>query len=62
MGQTIADAVRQSVATGSTPAAPTSAGGGAPAAAAGDKKFCMHCGKQIPRAAAFCPECGKPQQ
>jgi membrane protease subunit (stomatin/prohibitin family) len=62
MGQTIADAVRQSVATGSTPAAPTSAGGGAPAAATADKKFCMHCGKQIPRAAAFCPECGKPQQ
>jgi len=24
-------------------------------------KFCMECGQQIPRAAKFCPECGKPQ-
>lgn len=63
MGQTIADAVRQGVSSGTAPAAANSApGGGAPAAAAGDKKFCMNCGKQIPRAASFCPECGKPQQ
>jgi len=25
-------------------------------------KFCMECGKSIPRTAKFCPECGKPQQ
>jgi membrane protease subunit (stomatin/prohibitin family) len=33
----------------------------APAPAA-DNKFCMSCGKQIPRAAKFCPECGAAQQ
>ena len=56
MGQTIADAVRQSIsAAGSTPSGGSTAG-------AADKKFCMNCGKQIPRSASFCPECGKPQQ
>ncbi len=40
---------------------------GAPAAAAATvsasaaTKFCIDCGKAIPRAAKFCPECGKPQ-
>jgi membrane protease subunit (stomatin/prohibitin family) len=28
---------------------------------AGEAKFCLECGKAIPRAAKFCPECGKPQ-
>jgi len=32
-----------------------------PAAASTDTKFCMECGKPIPKAAKFCPECGKPQ-
>jgi len=32
----------------------------APAASAGTK-FCLECGKPIPRASKFCPECGKPQ-
>jgi membrane protease subunit (stomatin/prohibitin family) len=31
------------------------------AAAAAELKFCMECGKQIPKPAKFCPECGKPQ-
>lgn len=49
------------------PAAPVAAAGvAAGAAAAGavaaELKFCMECGKQIPRPARFCPECGKPQQ
>jgi membrane protease subunit (stomatin/prohibitin family) len=39
------------------PAAPT-----APAAPAADTKFCINCGKQIPRASKFCPECGNAQQ
>jgi predicted amidophosphoribosyltransferase len=32
----------------------------APAAAA-ESKFCLECGKPVPRSAKFCPECGKPQ-
>jgi membrane protease subunit (stomatin/prohibitin family) len=36
------------------------AGGGSPTASV-DTKFCMECGKHIPRASKFCPECGKPQ-
>jgi membrane protease subunit (stomatin/prohibitin family) len=32
----------------------------APAALAGEK-FCIHCGKAIPRAAKFCPDCGQDQ-
>ncbi len=30
-------------------------------AAAPETKFCLDCGKPIPRPAKFCPECGKPQ-
>jgi membrane protease subunit (stomatin/prohibitin family) len=56
MGQTIADAVRQSISSAA------SAPSGGVTAGASDKKFCMNCGKQIPRSASFCPECGKPQQ
>jgi membrane protease subunit (stomatin/prohibitin family) len=26
-----------------------------------ETKFCLECGKSIPRASKFCPECGKPQ-
>ena len=39
--------------------------GGAPAGGAGTAagtKFCMNCGKSIPRGAKFCPECGGAQQ
>lgn len=32
-----------------------------PAGAAGETKFCMNCGKRIPRPAKFCPECGTTQ-
>jgi membrane protease subunit (stomatin/prohibitin family) len=43
------------------PAAPApAAGGGAPAASA-DAKFCVECGKSIPKKAKFCPECGGAQ-
>jgi membrane protease subunit (stomatin/prohibitin family) len=38
------------------PIAPT-----APVAPATETKFCINCGKQIPRASKFCPECGTPQ-
>ena len=46
------------------PAAPApvvpAGGGGAPAASA-DVKFCVECGKSIPKKAKFCPECGGAQ-
>jgi len=48
---------------GPSPANP--AGGGAapaaPAAPATETKFCVNCGKPIPKAAKFCPECGSQQ-
>ncbi len=44
------------------PAAPAQAAPAAPAAGGGAAtKFCMECGKGIPRAAKFCPECGAAQ-
>jgi len=46
MGQTLMNAMKPQ-----TSAAPSA-----------DSKFCMDCGKPIPRPAKFCPECGKPQQ
>ena len=59
MGQAMMDAVKKAT-TG------PAEGGGAPAgstaaAASADSKFCMECGKSIPRSSKFCPECGKPQ-
>jgi membrane protease subunit (stomatin/prohibitin family) len=55
MGQAMMDALRR---PGSAPAESASAEG-APTA---ETKFCMSCGKQIPRASKFCPECGHAQQ
>jgi membrane protease subunit (stomatin/prohibitin family) len=43
------------------PQTPAPAGGGAPAAGA-ETKFCMECGKPIPKKSKFCPECGGAQQ
>ena len=52
--------------TGGAPSsgAPASGPGApvAPAAPATGTKFCMNCGKSIPKAAKFCPECGTAQQ
>ena len=47
MGQTLMNAMK----TGTPAGAPPSA----------EAKFCLECGKSIPRPAKFCPECGKPQ-
>jgi membrane protease subunit (stomatin/prohibitin family) len=45
------------------PNAPPQAPQAPPTGAAGaDLKFCLHCGKQISRAANFCPECGGKQE
>lgn len=66
MGQAIAGAVQGSMPNPPQGSAPV-AGGGAPAAGgggaavAGATKFCMSCGKPIPKAAHFCPECGQAQ-
>jgi membrane protease subunit (stomatin/prohibitin family) len=43
------------------PAMPADAAPAAPAAG-GATKFCISCGKPIPRAAHFCSECGGAQQ
>jgi len=72
MGQTVANAMRPQEpppAAGPTPAAPAGpsgpAGPVAPVApvagAACAVKFCMNCGKSIPKTAKFCPECGGTQ-
>jgi len=51
---------------GPAPAVPVPGGpqGASPAGgggAAGETKFCMTCGKTMPRPAKFCPECGSGQ-
>jgi membrane protease subunit (stomatin/prohibitin family) len=37
-------------------------GSPAPANSAGASKFCINCGKSMPKIAKFCPECGGAQQ
>jgi membrane protease subunit (stomatin/prohibitin family) len=67
MGKAMTDALSQ-VATGgdaaqkTSPAAPTALPDpGAAGATAGATKFCVACGKSIPRNSKFCPECGGAQ-
>jgi membrane protease subunit (stomatin/prohibitin family) len=62
MAQTMMNAIKPGEAppAGPAPAAP-SAGPSAPAAPAAATKFCVNCGKGIPRSAKFCPECGTAQ-
>jgi membrane protease subunit (stomatin/prohibitin family) len=43
------------------PGAPVAASG-TPGAASGASKFCINCGKPMPKIAKFCPECGGAQQ
>lgn len=65
MGKAMSDALNQ-VATGgdaaqkSSPGSPTALPDQG-AAAVGATKFCVACGKSIPRSAKFCPECGGAQ-
>ena len=60
-GQTMANAMRpQEQAPQSPPAAPVQTAA-APVAAT-ETKFCLACGKPIPKGAKFCPECGGAQQ
>jgi membrane protease subunit (stomatin/prohibitin family) len=65
MGQQMMQAMGGAMAPGVSPIAPVAAVPVAPAAPAAtpsaETKFCMNCGKSIPRAAKFCPECGTAQ-
>ena len=57
MGQAMMDALKKA-----TPAAESgvASAGGAPLAPGG-QKFCLNCGKPIPRVSKFCSECGHAQ-
>lgn len=58
MGQAMMDALKKAGSTGGE-----SAGAGASGASVGaETKFCLNCGKPIPRVSKFCPECGHAQQ
>jgi|SRR5579863_310112 membrane protease subunit (stomatin/prohibitin family) len=46
---------------GSAPNPAPSTGGGPPAVPGAETKFCVDCGKSIPKRAKFCPECGQQQ-
>jgi len=65
MAQTMAQAMTNAVKPAETPppASPARAPGGGtpPGAPSAETKFCMNCGKSIPRSAKFCPECGGAQ-
>jgi membrane protease subunit (stomatin/prohibitin family) len=65
MGLGAGAAVAQVLATSLRPPVaapvPAAAVAGTAAAAAGEQKFCIECGKPIPARAKFCAECGKAQ-
>jgi membrane protease subunit (stomatin/prohibitin family) len=58
MAQTLGNAMRPQQ-PANDPAPPPPAAGASPGT---ETKFCMACGKPIPKLAKFCPECGGPQQ
>src|ERR1700752_4632076 len=61
MGQAMMDAVKKASAP-SGESAPSSGGSAAGTAAAStETKFCLNCGKPIPKIAKFCPSCGQAQ-
>jgi membrane protease subunit (stomatin/prohibitin family) len=59
MGQVMMEAMKQSASGGGANVAST--GGGATSGVS-DKKFCINCGKSIPKVSKFCPECGSAQE
>ena len=64
MGQAMMDALKKgSAPSGSEGSAPasTAAGTGGAAGTATDTKFCLNCGKSIPKISKFCPNCGQAQ-
>jgi membrane protease subunit (stomatin/prohibitin family) len=66
MGQAMMDALKKgSAPSGSEAGAPTTGPAGVPGAAAPatsvETKFCLNCGKSIPKISKFCPNCGQAQ-
>ena len=55
MGQAMMESIRNAGSSG-----PDS--GTAAAGPVSETKFCLNCGKAIPKSSKFCPECGHPQQ
>ncbi|MGE5570640.1 MAG: SPFH domain-containing protein [Rhodospirillales bacterium] len=60
-GLTMAQQMMNAMQLGPPPPAAAPVPPAAAPAAAAEHKFCMNCGKQIPRVAKFCPECGTAQ-
>lgn len=58
MGQAMMDALKKAGPSGGE----SGATGGAGVSAGAETKFCLNCGKPIPRVSKFCPECGHAQQ
>ncbi|MCX6622449.1 MAG: SPFH domain-containing protein [Acidobacteria bacterium] len=61
MGQQMMNAMRPQGAPPEGPGPVAAVPAGAPVAPAGETKFCMECGKAIPKKSKFCPECGGQQ-
>jgi membrane protease subunit (stomatin/prohibitin family) len=58
MGQAMMDALKKGSGA-PTPEGATLAGGSG--AAGAENKFCLNCGKSIPKVSKFCPDCGQAQ-
>src|SRR5579864_4617045 len=65
MGQAMMDALKKGNAPsgpeGGAPASGAAVAGGAAAATSAEGKFCLNCGKSIPKISKFCPNCGQAQ-
>ena len=58
MGQAMMDALKKAGSSGGESGTPGAGG----VSAGAETKFCMNCGKPIPKVSKFCPECGHAQQ
>lgn len=65
MGQAMMDAIKKGSAPsgpeGGAPVSGSAPAGGAAAATSAESKFCLNCGKSIPKISKFCPNCGQAQ-
>lgn len=62
MGQQMVNAMQPPAAPPAGTPAPSGPAPAGPSGAAGASKFCINCGKPMPKIAKFCPECGGAQQ